>query len=275
MVLRTRKSLGRISAFFGNLHGPSIKPEKLSPSHLIWILLASASAGPQYSNLYASSVDRLKKTLATEKGIHSVTQLQNTNPACTLSGPKAVSAKASPASLLVYVDTDEAFQATLQKLRALLEYGEIAKSATGTQILHWSLSTYACIQFHEPKRSRDIAGKCAVVVAIDPATGQDGDVDAWYRKEHLNQLSTSPLFLRCRRYTRIMDPSSIEQDSMDSRVKFLAVHDYTSVQALFDHSVTKGQLVEETEWTRRVMDGAKSVERTIWTLAEAGVNARQ
>jgi hypothetical protein len=269
--------LGRISAFFGNLHGPNIKPEKLpiSPSHLIWILLAAASAGPQYSNLYASSVDRLVTTLATEKGIHSVIRLQNTNPACTLSGSKATSAKASPASLLVYIDTDEAFQATLQKLRALLEYGEIAKSAAGTQILHWSLRTYACIQFYEPKRSRDMNGKCVVVVAIDPATGQDEDVDAWYRKEHLGQLSTSPLFLRCRRYTRIMDPSSIEQDGMDGVAKFLAVHDYTSVQDLFDHSITKGQLVEETEWTRRVMDGAKGVERTIWTLCEAGANAPQ
>ena len=275
MVLRTRKSLGRISAFFGNLHGTTIKPEELIPSRLIWILLASASEGPQYAHLYVSSVDRLVKTLATEKGIHSVTRLQNTKPACILSSSKAASAKASPASILVYFDTDETFQATSQKLRALLEYGEIAKSATGTQILHWSLSTYACIQFYEPKRSRDIAGKCVVVVAIDPATGQDGDVDAWYRKEHLNQLSTSQLFLRCRRYTRIKDPSSVEQDGTDGVAKFLAVHDYTSVQDLFDRSLAKGQLVQETEWTRRVMDGAKGVERTIWTVSEAGANTRK
>ena len=192
--------------------------------------------------------------------------LQNTKPACTLSGSKAASAKASPASLLVYVDTDEAFHATLQKLMALLEYREIAKSADGTRILHWSLSTYACIQFHEPKRARDINGKCVVVVAMDPAAGQDEDVDAWYRKEHLSQLSTSELFLRCRRCTRIMDPSSTKQDGIERGAKFLAVHDYSSVQDLFDHSLANGQLVEETEWTRRVMDGAKGVERTIWTL---------
>lgn len=268
MGLRTRKSLGRISAFFSkpissNSHSTN---QERSPSHLVWILLAAASQGPQYADLYASNVERLVKTLATEKGIHTVTHLKNTSPACTLSGSNASSAKASPASLLVYADTDHVFKATLEKLRAILEYGEIAKNAAGTQILHWSLSTYSCIQFHEPKRSRSNTGTCIVVVAIDPATGQDEDVDAWYRKEHLALLSTSSLFLRCRRYTRILDPSSVEQDPVKGAGKLIAVHDYTSVQDLFDHSLAKGPLVVETEWTRKVMDSARQVERSIWSV---------
>jgi hypothetical protein len=116
------------------------------------------------------------------------------------------------------------------------------------------------------------------MVAIEPAAGQDDDVDAWYRREHLGMLSTSPLFLRCRRYTRIPDPSSpepdgIQEDRITGTAKFLAVHYYTSVQELFDHSLTKGPIIDETAWTRRVMDNAKSVERTIWTLRDADGNA--
>ena len=274
MVLRTRKSLGRISAFFSSsisFNGSSTKHD-LSPSHLIWVLLSSASHGPQYADLYASSVDRLVKRLQSEKGIHSVTHLRNTSPTCTLSGSTATSAKSSPASLLVYVDSEASFKATLQKLRALLEYGDIAKNARGTTVVHWTWSTYECIQVHEPRRAKAVKGQCIVMVAIEPASGQDDDVDAWYRREHLGMLSTSPLFLRCRRYTRIPDPSSpepdgIQEDGLTGTAKFLAVHYYTSVQELFDHSLTKGPLVDETAWTRRVMDNAKSVERTIWTFS--------
>ena len=111
-----------------------------------------------------------------------------------------------------------------------------------------------------------MSGKCVVAVALDPAPGQDADVDAWYRKEHLAMLATSPLFLRCRRFKRILDPSTIDQSEGSAAAKFLAVHDYTSVQDLFDNSLTKGQLMEETDWTRRVMDNAKAVDRTIWTV---------
>ena len=273
MVLRARKSLSRISAFFGHSNG-SNHTRISRPSHLIWILLSSASSGPQYADLYASSVNRLAKALRTEKGIYWVTHLRNTSPACTLSGSNATLAKSSPASLLVYVDSVEFFKAALQKLRALLESSEIAKNAQGTKILNWSLSTYACTQFYQPRRSKDTTGQCIVTVAIEPSAGQTEDVDAWYRKEHLGMLSASPLFLRCRRYRRIPDPSSLEHDGATGIAKFLAVHDYTSVQELFDHSLTKGPLVDETAWTRRVMDNAESVERTIWTLQDPGDVAR-
>lgn len=217
MVLRARKSLGRLSALFKN--GTNSK-QALTPSHLIWILLSSAACGPQYADTYRSSVNRLKHALAIEKGIHSVVQLQNTSPACTLSGSTATSARSSPASILVYVDTEHVFKATLQKLRALLEHGEIANEASGEAILHWSLSTYSCIQLFTPKRPISTPGTCVVIVAIDPAAGQHEDVDAWYRKEHLAQLSTSPLFLRCSRYTRILDPSSVDRMLWKGRESF-------------------------------------------------------
>ncbi|KAK3681887.1 hypothetical protein LTR37_020797 [Vermiconidia calcicola] len=237
-------------------------------SHLIWILLSSASQGPQYSDLYAVSVDRLVKSLVTEKGVYSVTRLNNTSPGCTLSGSTATSAKLSPASLLVGVDW-EVFRATVGKLRALFEFGDLVKDpVSGRRILHWSMSTYSLSQFYEPRRARDVEGKCTVAVAIEPSVGQDADVDAWYRKEHLAMLATSPLFLRCRRYTRILDPSTVDQNDSAGEAKFLAVHDYSSVQDLFDHSLAKGPLIEETEWTKRVFDQAKSVERTIWTVQE-------
>lgn len=262
MVLRARKSLSRLSAFFGTSNGSSKKNDDLKHSHLIWILLASTSNGPQYVDISTSEIVQLIQTLAIEDGLRTIVYLKNTAPSCALSDSSTITAKSSPTSLLIYVDS-EASTATSQKLRTLLEDRHLSGGPNLIGSLHWTLSTYSCIQFHEPKRAKGKEGQCIVTVAIDPATGQDDDVDAWYRNEHLALLSTNPIFLRCRRYSPI---DHGEQDDMASSPRFLAVHEYTSVQDLLDHSMTKGQLIEETPWSRRVMDGANSVERTIWTV---------
>lgn len=258
------KSMNRISSIFSPSSASKL-PES-APTHLIWVLLASASKRPQYGDLYSANVERLVTTISIEKGVHSVYYLQNAGPAYTLSGSTATSPRASPVSLLVNVNDESSFRACLRKLRGLLDFGGFTEDEAGNQILHWSLATYASTQFQEPRRARDLVGKCVVTVVIEPTIGQVADVDAWYRKEHLAMLSTSPLFLRCRRYVRVLDPSTVDQSEGATAAKFLAVHDYTSVQDLLDHSLHKGQLVQETPWTRRVMDGTKAVERTIWTI---------
>ena len=264
MNLRHQKSIKKLSSLFSQSN--TGKRTDSSPTHLIWILLSSASRGPQCADLYNTNVIRLAKAISTEKGVRSVFQLKNTSPSCTLSGSTASSPKGSPVSLLVNVQGEECFRTTLQKLRGLLEYGQIAKDTSGNTILHWTLSTYALTQDHSPRRAQKITSNCVVTVIIEPSLGQYEDIDSWYRKEHLAMVSKNRLFLRCRRYVRILDPSTVDQSQSACAAKFLAVHEYTSVQDLLDHSIQKGQIVEETEWTRRVMEGAKAVERTVWTV---------
>lgn len=260
MALRRHKSFPNFSTLLGRTARRN--------SHLIWICLASASKGPQYSDIIDSRTDSIVKALLNIEDIKSVTRLKNTSPACLLSNSTASSPRTSPVSLLVYTDgPDSEFRLTVTRVRHVLEDAEIIYQPHGNQVLNWSLSTYELTQSYQPWRSRHQTGQCLVSVSIEPSLGQDDDVDAWYRKEHLGMLSSKALFLRCNRYERFIDVLD-ENRSNSATAKFLALHEYTSVQDLFDHSVQKGQLVEETEWARRVLDNAKSVERTIWTVAE-------
>ena len=103
-------------------------------------------------------------------------------------------------------------------------------------------------------------------VAIEPSVGQENDIDAWYRQEHLRMSAANAVFLRCDRFERMSVPGVVSEANTANTAKLLAVHEYTSVQDILDHAIYKGRLVEETDWTRRVMDNAKSVERSIWTV---------
>ena len=259
MRLNHRKSLSSLSRWFGR----STRSEGV-PSHLIWILLASASKGPRYGTKIQNIVDAISQLAE----VYSVTRLSNISPASTPSGSMVRSPRESSVSLLVQVDgEDSAFRSSVERIQHLLE-GSATVNQLGTDaVLHWSIDTYELSQSYQPRRSRRQTRKCIVSVAIEPSVGQDEDVDAWYREEHLSMLSSNPLFLRCNRYERLRGGFA-EDESAAATAKFLALHEYTSVQDLFDHSLQKGQLIEETEWSRRVLDGAKSVERTIWDVCE-------
>ena len=258
MVLRPKKSISKLSSLFGRTSASKKIPGSNHTSHLIWILLSSTSRGPQYGNVYDSSMDALVKSITQEKGVHSVTRLKNTSPACTFgTGSNASTPRASSISLLVKVSGENSFLLLLENLHALLESVDIPSK------LQYTLNPYKLTQPYEPRQTQKVASKCTVAVAIEPSTGQDEEIDAWYREEHLRMLATNSLFLRCYRYERIVDTEGTRPSAAH---KFLALHEYTSVQDLFDHSIQTGRLIEETEWTRRVLDGAKAVERSIWTM---------
>jgi hypothetical protein len=151
------------------------------------------------------------------------------------------------------------------------------------------LKGYSLIQTYDAPRhpSRPAKGTCIVSVGISPAAGEEKALDYWYRSEHLSLMSENLIFIRCTRY-RLMEPDDgsrrasasaserkeslghdYEDEAEDERApNFLALHEYVSHQALLDHAIEFGQLVPETEMSRRVFAGARKVERTIWEVEE-------
>jgi len=150
------------------------------------------------------------------------------------------------------------------------------------------LKGYTLIQRYEaPRRpARPAKGTCIVAVGISPAAGEEKALDHWYRSEHLDLMSENLIFIRCTRY-RLMEPddgsagsasarerkeslgADYEDEAEDERAPaFLALHEYVSHQALLDHAVEFGQLVPETEMSRRIFAGARKVERAIWEVEE-------
>jgi len=149
------------------------------------------------------------------------------------------------------------------------------------------LKGYTLIQTYEaPKRpNRPSKGTCVVAVGIEPAAGEEETLDAWYRSEHLDLMAENLVFIRCTRY-RLMEPDEesrrlsaserkasmgpdFENEAEDERApSFLALHEYVSHQALLDHAIEFGQLVPETDMSRRIFAGARKVERAIWEVEE-------
>lgn len=259
MVLRAKKSFSKLSGLF-NAAAP--KSNTAIASHLIWVLLPFANKGPQHANRpsAAVAVDELVKTLRSQSGVHSTTKLNNTSPSY-FGASTAISARASSLSLLIRVYGEERLSAVLEVVGSLLKAADSPSIGNGNASLRSNISMYKLVQQYEPRRSRELSGRCTVAVSIEPSVGQDTDIDSWYREEHLHMLASNSIFLRCNRYERLPGP-----DGMATGAKFLALHEYTSVEDLLNHSIQKGQLIEETAWTRRVFDDAKSVERTIWTV---------
>lgn len=112
-----------------------------------------------------------------------------------------------------------------------------------------------------------------IAAGVEPAVGEDEDLDKWYREEHLQQATTQPGWKRTTRYKLLFQ---VKNDPGPQRYEdapnWLALHEWE-----------KGFLGEEvlpfepmSEWTKSVMGKAKLIqagnyERVgIWKGGEEG-----
>jgi len=94
---------------------------------------------------------------------------------------------------------------------------------------------------------------------MQPRTGGEADLDAWYREEHNQQMSEQPGWWRTTRY------SLLSQDSSDghygSELSFLAVHEFREGNKL-GQDVTALEPI--SDWTKKVMSEAKAIDAAIY-----------
>ncbi|KAK3088954.1 hypothetical protein LTR53_019866, partial [Teratosphaeriaceae sp. CCFEE 6253] len=67
------------------------------------------------------------------------------------------------------------------------------------RIFGTEVKTYELVQRYEGKRGPKVRGSCTVAVLIEPAEGQEADIDAWYRREHLAMVAATPVHIRSTR----------------------------------------------------------------------------
>ncbi len=229
---------------------------------MIWIFLSPTSSEDPDKAHYRSTLERIRNALRMLENVLAVLHLTNVSPTALPRGYSSVTARSSQDSLLVHARHEDT-GTTLLEVNGLLEKANSTSATEG--LLRWSIKAYELTQVFEPRTSKGYNGSCMVTVSIEPGDSQSSDIDRWYRKEQLPMLGeTSPaLFLRCRRYRHIAETSV---DRGGPTTDLLAVHEYRSVKALFQHSLDKGPVLEETEWSKKVLGNAKRVERTIWEV---------
>ena len=278
----------------------SIDPN--STSGLAWIILGAAEHASTTCEINAVINDLLAPALLQSPGITLLWHLHNTNPnarsGTTQTAFKPLNGGCCALAVQIHDITSKATTEALGDLPIqFVPPQALVSPPPPPQLSHQSqqqpprknsipaahlgayLKGYSLIQTYEaPKRpGRPSKGTCIVSVGISPAPGEEKALDHWYRSEHLDLMSENLIFVRCTRY-RLMEPDEsrrasagidYEDEAEDERApSFLALHEYVSHQALLDHAIEFGQLVPETEMSKRVFAGARKVERTIWEVEE-------
>jgi hypothetical protein len=283
----------------------SIDSSHSSTSGLAWIILGAEEHSSTACALSNVIKDLLVPDLQHGKGITLLWHLHNTDPnarsGTTQTAFKPLNGGCCALALQIHDITSKAATEALAHLpiqfvppQALVSQQpqpqqpqQHRKNSIPAAHLGAYLKGYSLIQTYDAPRhpSRPAKGTCIVSVGISPAAGEEKALDHWYRSEHLDLMSENLIFIRCTRY-RLLDTdeesrrasasdrkaslgNGFEDEAEDERApSFLALHEYVSHQALLDHAIEYGQLVPETEMSRRVFAGAKKVERTIWDVEE-------
>jgi hypothetical protein len=278
----------------------SIDSSNPSTSGLAWIILGAEEHSSTACALSNVIKDLLVPDLQHGKGITLLWHLHNTDPnarsGTTQTAFKPLNGGCCALALQIHDTTSkaatealshlpiqfvppQALVATPQQQQLQQPQQQHRKNSIPAAHLGAYLKGYSLIQTYEAPRhpSRPAKGTCIVSVGISPAAGEEKALDHWYRSEHLSLMSENLIFIRCTRY-RLLEPEEsrrasagvdYEGEAEDEKAPcFLALHEYVSHQALLDHAIEFGQLVPETEMSRRVFAGARKVERTVWEVEE-------
>ncbi|KAI1126722.1 hypothetical protein F5Y10DRAFT_244197 [Nemania abortiva] len=169
--------------------------------------------------------------------------------------------------IALYPVDDASFIGSPEHLK-LIEEAKISTLLAGwdvNKLIDFELRPYEKIQTYEA-HGHDNGNKNATdkqrartltVSAIEPAEGHDEDLDAWYRKQHLDMLNMVKGFRRCTRYVR--------KDGACPR--YLALAEYDCVPKEWP----KEQInrVYATEWSKEILAAAKVHEQDVFRLIQA------
>ncbi|KAI1270655.1 hypothetical protein F5Y18DRAFT_369102 [Xylariaceae sp. FL1019] len=133
-----------------------------------------------------------------------------------------------------------------------------------SDLIHFEMKPYEKIHTYEAFGHENDSGlergRTLVCVAIEPAEGQEDNLDAWYRKQHLDMLGMCRHYRRCTRYKR--------KDGVSPR--FVALHEWDCEP----EDIPMDQLAQlrATDWSREIRSGVKVMERDVFTLIQAQGN---
>ncbi|OJD35464.1 alpha beta protein [Diplodia corticola] len=183
--------------------------------------------------------------------------------------------------LCLYVLPDLAWADSDDLKGATLTHDALPSGRSYLELLDWDLRHYEKIQTFEgqnPKPDGARVGSCVIAVAMEPAAATadsddpEHDLDAWYRLQHLDMLSTVKGYRRSTRYKlRSAVPATADAAArklaVDELPRYLALHEYDSQ----DVPPEQIKLAVNTEWSKKVIGGARAFVRDVWLLtSEAG-----
>lgn len=104
-----------------------------------------------------------------------------------------------------------------------------------------------------------------ISAGMEAKPGEEADLDAWYREEHLDQATTQPGFKRSKRYTLFFHQKHESEPEAEDPPSGLALHEWD--EGFLGEEVDAFQPV--TEWTKRAVGNAKKIEAGNYELVKS------
>ncbi|ORY10889.1 hypothetical protein BCR34DRAFT_566188 [Clohesyomyces aquaticus] len=118
---------------------------------------------------------------------------------------------------------------------------------------------FSFVQLYETSKQPEDASTTIIMAAMEPSSGGEADLDAWYREEHNQQMSEQPGWKRTTRFSLLAQQSN-DGKPME-RISFLAIHEFGE-----GHKI--GNQVEAldpmTDWTKRCMANSKAIDAAVY-----------
>ncbi|KAJ8131850.1 hypothetical protein O1611_g1773 [Lasiodiplodia mahajangana] len=178
---------------------------------------------------------------------------------------KNVSTKAAVPYIALYPINDVSFFGSPGNLKLIedVKKSEILGCDNVSELIDFELRSYEKIHTFEGygrarrKDASEQPARTLIVVTIDPAEGCEKEIDAWYRKQHLEMLNMCKGFRRCTRYMRV--------DGACPR--YLALAEYDSSPRNLPRDQIKQ--VYATEWNGMISARTKSYDLNVFALIQA------
>ncbi|KAK4575401.1 hypothetical protein LTR86_001255 [Recurvomyces mirabilis] len=260
MSLKRNKSIQSLTGLLDSLQRViSNRPEAVEG--LYWLAIWSVD-GSLENESFNDVLQRLVvPRILKDEGVSLLWKLRNTSPAAR--GGNQVNGHTpqhgGPCALAVRLRDVEMTWTS----RALQRLALGRRDGDQPRVFGTEVRTYELVQRYEGQGGPKARGTCVVAVLLEPAPGQESDVDSWYRREHLAKIAATPVHIRTTRY-RLR--TGLVHGANDGGPTMLALHECVSAQVLLDYAIQHGHIVKETPWSKRVFENALSVERTIWDV---------
>lgn len=98
-----------------------------------------------------------------------------------------------------------------------------------------------------------------MLAMMQPAPGNEADLDEWYREEHNQQMSLEPGWKRTTRFNLLFQHGNTRREA--PQLSFLAIHEFNEPNQL---GIEVKPLEPMSDWTKRILKEIQAVDAGIY-----------
>jgi len=172
---------------------------------------------------------------------------------------KAADPEYTKQDLVLYKLPDMAF---IQgpEFRSIKQTSDILpRGETIMNFVAFELRFYSLVQLFETEKQPEDATSTIITACMEPAAGGAAELDSWYRDEHNRQMAEEPGWKRTTRFR--VAGQLYDNTPADDAPSFLTIHEFGDGNKIGKQVLPLDPI---TDWTKKVMGSAKSIDAAVY-----------